>query len=95
MTGDLTVTGGEFTLGTSATTAIGKNLLKIPNVSQISYLRINADESIDTLSAASFRSAIGAGTSSTTGTVTSVAALSLGTTGRIYQVVFLVVLEQQ
>ena len=81
MSGDLIVSGGDFKLGTSATTAIGKNLLKIPNVPQIRYLRINADESIDTLSAASFRSAIGAGTSSTTGTVTSVAALSLGTTG--------------
>ena len=81
MSGDLTVSGGNFTLGTSATTAIGKNLLKIPNVPQIRYLRINADETIDTLSAASFRSAIGAGTSSTTGTVTSVAALTLGTTG--------------
>jgi len=87
LTGDLTVgtdlivTGGNFKLGTSATTTIGKNLLKIPNVSQIAYMRINADETISTLSASSFRSAIGAGTSSTTGTVTSVAALTLGTTG--------------
>lgn len=81
MSGDLTVSGGSFTLGTSATTTIGKNLLKVPNVSQIAYMRINANETIDTLSAANFRSAIGAGTSSTTGTVTSVAALTLGTTG--------------
>ncbi len=81
MTGDLTVSGGEFTLGTSATTSIGKNLLKIPDITAIRFIRLNADESVDTLSASSFRSAIGAGTSSTTGTVTSVAALTLGTTG--------------
>tara|TARA_R110000868_G_scaffold323896_1_gene584826 strand:+ start:4 stop:1785 length:1782 start_codon:yes stop_codon:yes gene_type:complete len=81
MSGDLTVSGGDFTLGTSATTSIGKNLLKVPNITAIRFIRLNADETVDTLSASSFRTAIGAGTSSTTGTVTSVAALTLGTTG--------------
>jgi len=81
MTGDLTVSGGEFTLGSSATTTIGKNLLKVPDITAIRFIRLNANETVDTLSASSFRSAIGAGTSSTTGTVTSVAALTLGTTG--------------
>ena len=72
MTGDLTVTGGEFTLGTSATTTIGKNLLKIPDITGDKFIQLNNDESISILSAADFRSAIGAGTSSSSG-VTSVA----------------------
>jgi hypothetical protein len=42
-------------------------------------MRINADNSVSTLDAATFRTAIGAGTGN--GTVTSVAALTLGTTG--------------
>lgn len=76
MSGDLTVSGGDFTLGTSATTSIGKNLLKVPNISAISFIRLNANETVDTLSAADFRTAIGAGTSSTTGTVTGVTGTS-------------------
>ena len=67
MTGDLTVTGGEFTLGTSATTTIGKNLLKIPDITGDKFIQLNNDESISILSAADFRSAIGAGTSSSSG----------------------------
>ena len=47
---------------TSAFTTIGKNISKIPDVTVVSYTRINADETISLLSASQFRSAIGAGT---------------------------------
>jgi hypothetical protein len=57
--------------GLGATTA-GSNLFTITNPSAVTFLRFNADNTVSTLDAASFRSAIGAGTSSTTGTVTSV-----------------------
>ena len=56
---------------TNAFTTIGTNFTKIPNVSVVSYTRINADETISLLSASQFRTAIGAGTSSSSG-VTSV-----------------------
>ena len=72
MTGDLTVSGGEFTLGTNTTTTIGKNLLILPNVVGDKFIQINNDESVSALTAADFRNAIGAGTSSSSG-VTSVA----------------------
>jgi cytoskeletal protein CcmA (bactofilin family) len=45
----------------------------VPNVAAIAFPRFNADNTVSSLDAASFRTAIGAGTSSTTGTVTSVA----------------------
>lgn len=70
--------------GTGATTAaaartnfgattVGSNLFTLANPTAITFLRVNADNTVSTLDAASFRTAIGAGTSSTTGTVTSVA----------------------
>ena len=59
---------------TSAFTTIGTNFTTIPNVSVVSYTRINANETVSLLSASQFRAAIGAGTSSTSGTVTSVTA---------------------
>ena len=61
---------------TNAFTTIGTNFTTIPNVSVVSYTRINADETVSLLSASQFRSAIGAGTGSGTGdgTVTSVTA---------------------
>jgi microcystin-dependent protein len=62
-------------------TTVGGNLLTLTNPSAITFPRINADNTISALDAATFRTAIGAGTSSTSGTVTSVAALTLGTTG--------------
>jgi hypothetical protein len=69
--------------GTDATTAsaartnlgattLGGNLFTLANVAAISFPRFNADNTVSSLDAASFRTAIGAGTSSTTGTVTSV-----------------------
>jgi hypothetical protein len=44
----------------------------LANPSAITFPRINADNTVSALDAATFRTAIGAGTSSTTGTVTSV-----------------------
>jgi len=55
-------------------TTVGGNLLRLTNVTTSDkFLRINfSDNSVSALDAATFRTAIGAGTSSTTGTVTSV-----------------------
>ena len=57
-------------------TTVGTNLFTLTNPSAITFPRINADNSVSTLDAATFRSAIGAGV----GSVTSVA-VSGGTTG--------------
>lgn len=48
-------------------TTVGDGLLKLPNPGALSFLRINADNTISALAAADFRSAIGAGTSSFSG----------------------------
>jgi hypothetical protein len=53
-------------------TTVGGNLFTLTNPSAIRFIRINANNTISTLSDSDFRTAIGAGTSSTTGTVTSV-----------------------
>jgi hypothetical protein len=74
----LTAATGRTSLGA---TTLGSNLFTITNPSAITFPRYNADNTVSALDAATFRTAIGAGTSSTTGTVTSVAALTLGTTG--------------
>ncbi len=74
----LTASTGRTSLGA---TTVGTYLFTLVNPSAITFLRVNADNTVSTLDAATFRGAIGAGTSSTTGTVTSVAALTLGTTG--------------
>jgi len=69
---------GRTSLGA---TIVGGNLFTLSNPSAITFIRINADNTISTLDASTFRTAIGAGTSSTNGTVTSVSALTLGTSG--------------
>jgi hypothetical protein len=53
-------------------TTLGSNLFTIGNVAAISFPRFNADNTVSSLDAASFRAAIGAGTGSGNGTVTSV-----------------------
>jgi len=53
-------------------TTVGGNLLRLTNPSVIRFLRVNADNTVSALSDSDFRTAIGAGTSSTTGTVTSI-----------------------
>jgi hypothetical protein len=53
-------------------TTVGQSMFTLVNPSAITFPRFNADNTISALDAADFRTAIGAGTSSTTGTVTSV-----------------------
>jgi hypothetical protein len=74
---NLVATTGRTSLGG---TTIGQSVFTLTNPSAITFPRFNADNTVSALDAATFRTAIGAGTSSTTGTVTSVA-LSGGTTG--------------
>ena len=66
----LTASTGRTSLGA---TTLGSNLFTITNPSAVTFPRFNADNTVSALSAADFRTAIGAGTSSTSGTVTSVA----------------------
>jgi hypothetical protein len=58
---------GRTSLGA---TTVGGNFFTLTNPSAVTFLRVNADNTVSTLDAASFRSAIGVGTG--TGTVTSV-----------------------
>jgi len=66
----LTASTGRTSLGA---TTVGGNLFTLADPSAVTFVRLNADNSVSALSASDFRTAIGAGTSSTTGTVTSVA----------------------
>ena len=66
----LTASTGRTSLGA---TTVGGNLFTLTNPSAVTFVRLNADNTVSALSASDFRTAIGAGTSSTTGTVTSVA----------------------
>lgn len=59
---------GRTSLGA---TTVGSNLFTLTNPSAITFLRVNADNTVSALDAATFRTAIGAGTGN--GTVTSVA----------------------
>jgi hypothetical protein len=68
-TGSTTAGGARTNLGA---TTVGSNFFTLTNPSAITFPRINADNTVSALDAATFRTAIGAGTSSTTGTVTSV-----------------------
>ncbi len=79
VTGTVAVANGGTGATTAATartnlgaTTVGSSLFTLTNPSAVTFLRVNADNTISTLDAATFRTAIGAGTSSTTGTVTSV-----------------------
>jgi hypothetical protein len=63
----LTASTGRASLGANT---VGSNLFTLVNPSAITFIRVNADNSISTLDASSFRTAIGAGV----GTVTSVTA---------------------
>jgi len=62
----------KFTISTLGlpTTTVARALANLANPGAVTFLRINADNSVSTLSAADFRTAIGAGTG--TGTVTAV-----------------------
>lgn len=79
VTGTLAIANGGSGATTAATartnfgaTTVGSNLFTLVNPSAVTFPRFNADNTVSALDAASFRTAIGAGTSSTTGTVTSV-----------------------
>ena len=71
---------GRTSLGA---TTIGANLFTLTNPTAITFPRFNADNTVSALDAATFRTAIGAGTSSTSGTVTSIATTSPITGGTI------------
>ena len=68
---NLVAATGRTSLGA---TTVGGNFFTLTNPSAIRFTRINADNTVSALDAATFRTAIGAGTSSTTGTVTSITA---------------------
>jgi hypothetical protein len=71
-TGASTAAAARTALGA---TTVGGNVFTLTNPSAITFPRFNADNTVSALDAASFRTAVGAGT------VTSVAALTIGTTG--------------
>lgn len=68
---NLVAATGRTSLGA---TTVGSNLFTLANPSAITFIRINADNTVSTLDATTFRTAIGAGTGN--GTVTSVGATS-------------------
>ena len=70
-TGATTASGARTNLGA---TTLGSNMFTLTNPSAITFPQFNADNTVSALSAAAFRSAIGAGTGS--GTVTDVTATS-------------------
>lgn len=74
-TGASTASGARTNLGA---TTLGANLFTITNPSAVTFPQFNADNTVSALDAASFRTAIGAGTGG--GSVSSVA-VSGGTTG--------------
>ena len=88
-TGGTTNSAARTNLGA---TTVGSNLFTLSNPAAITFLRVNADNSVSTLDAATFRTAIGAGSVTSvggtgtvngltlTGTVTSSGNLTLGGT---------------
>ena len=68
-TGATSAAGAIANLGAST---IGNNLFTLTNPGAVSFPQFNANNTVSALSASDFRAAIGAGTSSTSGTVTSV-----------------------
>lgn len=89
ITGVMTASGGNSTnwnsayTATNAFTTVGANLTKLANPSAIRFIRINADNTVTARTASQFRTDIGAGSSSTLGTVTSIATTAPITGGTI------------
>ena len=89
ITGVMTASGGNSTnwnsayTATNAFTTVGANLTKLANPSAIRFIKINANNTVTARTAAQFRADIGAGTSSTLGTVTSIATAAPITGGTI------------
>lgn len=67
----LVASTGRTSLGA---TTVGSNLFTLTNPTAITFLRVNADNTVSTLNATDFRTAIGAGTGN--GTVTSVSVVT-------------------
>jgi hypothetical protein len=72
---DGTTPGGHATLSRFAASTVGYNVFTLGNPSAVTFLRVNADNTVSTLSASDFRAAIGAG--SGTGDVTLVGTQTL------------------
>ena len=72
-TGATTESGARTALGA---TTVGASIFTLANPSAVTFLRVNADNTVTALSDANFRSAIGAGTGN--GSVTSVAVSTSG-----------------
>lgn len=89
ITGVMTASGGNSTnwnsayTATNAFTTVGANLTKLANPNAIRFIRINANNTVTARTASQFRTDIGAGTSSTVGTVTSIATSAPITGGTI------------
>ena len=89
ITGIMTADGGNSTnwnsayTATNAFTTVGANLTKLANPSAIRFIKINANNTVTARTADQFRADIGAGTSSTLGTVTSIATSAPITGGTI------------
>ena len=83
-TGATTAASARTNLGA---TTVGSNLLTLTNPSAVTFPRINADNTISALDAASFRTAAGAGTVTSVGGTGSVSGLTLSgsvtTTGNL------------
>lgn len=77
-TGATTASGARTSLGA---TTVGGNFFTLTNPSAVTFIRVNADNTVSTLNAADFRTAIGAGSGG--GTVTSITAGSFLTGGTI------------
>jgi len=69
-----------LTPGNLGATTLGNSLFTLTNPGAITFPRFNANNTVTALSADDFRTAIGAGTSSTSGTVSSIA-VTTGTSG--------------
>ncbi len=67
-TGTITAQSGDYTPTQIGATTVGAAFFGLANPSAITFPRINADNTVTALSASSFRTAIGAGTSSFDGT---------------------------
>jgi hypothetical protein len=72
----LTQADAAATRTTVGATTVGGNIFTLTNPSAITFVRINADNTVDALSASAFRTAIGAGTGSGTGDLLSTNNLS-------------------
>jgi hypothetical protein len=79
-TGSTTASGARTNLGA---TTVGSNLFTLANPSAITFIRVNADNTVSTLDAATFRTAIGAGVGSVTSVTGTGTASGLSLSGTV------------